>query len=71
MFSFRALKYILFKILRNNTKIVYFITVKKRWKYKKGNYITFDSIFFLCVGWVEKEKNTIECDIIVLFLSFQ
>ena len=48
-------------------KIVYFITVKQRWKYKKGNYITFDSIFFLCVGWVEKEKNTIECDIIVLF----
>ena len=34
---------------------------------KKGNYITFDSILFLCVGWVEKEKNAIECDIIVLF----
>ena len=46
---------------------VYFITVKQRWKYKKGNYITFDSIFFLCVGWVRKERNTIESDIIVLF----
>jgi hypothetical protein len=48
-------------------KIVYFITVKQRWKYKKGNYITFDSIFFLCLGWVEKEKNAIECDIFILF----
>jgi len=38
-------------------KIVYFITVKKRWKYKKGNFITFDSIFFLCVGWVKKGKR--------------
>ena len=48
-------------------RIVYFITVRKRWKYKKGNYITFDSIFFLCVWWVGKEKNAIESDIIVIF----
>ena len=57
--------------LKSNIDKVYFITVKQPWKYKKGNYITFDSIFFLCVGWVGKEKNAIESDIIVLFLCFQ
>jgi len=53
-------------VLEFKLKIVYFITVKQRWNYKKGNYVTVDSIFFLCVGWVGKEKILSK----VILLSF-
>ena len=71
IFSLQKFKYLSCWVERGIAiGIVYFITVKQHWKYKKGNYITFDSIFFLCVGWVGKEQNTIQSDINVLFHVF-
>ena len=52
-----------------STKIekIPFTTVNNHWKHKKDNNVTFNSIFFLCVGWVGKEKYDIESYIIDLF----